>query len=111
MCCILARDAEVLIYDATYTDEEYYAEKSSKVGWGHSTWQEAVKVAKAANVKKLVIFHHDPLHNDEFLDRVGEQVAQRFPNSLMAREGLSLQLLPPEKDLSEVSVQEPKVPV
>lgn len=107
----LARDAEVLIYDATYTDEEYYAEKSSKVGWGHSTWQEAVKVAKAANVKKLVIFHHDPLHNDEFLDRVGEQVAQRFPNSLMAREGLSLQLLPPEKDLSEASVQAPKVPV
>jgi phosphoribosyl 1,2-cyclic phosphodiesterase len=107
----LARDAEVLIYDATYTDEEYYAEKSSKVGWGHSTWQEAVKVAKAANVKKLVIFHHDPLHNDEFLDRVGEQVAQRFPNSLMAREGLSLQLLPPEKDLSEPSVQAPKVPV
>jgi phosphoribosyl 1,2-cyclic phosphodiesterase len=107
----LAQDAEVLIYDATYTDEEYYAEKSSKVGWGHSTWQEAVKVAKAANVKKLVIFHHDPLHNDEFLDRVGEQVAQRFPNSLMAREGLSLQLLPPDNDLSEASVQAPQVHV
>jgi phosphoribosyl 1,2-cyclic phosphodiesterase len=70
-----------------------------------------VKVAKAANVKKLVIFHHDPLHNDEFLDKVGEEVAQRFPNSLMAREGLSLQLLPPHKDLSEASVQAPKVPV
>ena len=96
----LARDAEVLIYDATYTDEEYYSEKTSKVGWGHSTWQEAVKLAKAANVKKLVIFHHDPLHNDEFLDQVGEQVAQRFPNSLMAREGLSLQLLPPDSGLS-----------
>ncbi len=91
----LARNADLLIYDATYTDEEYSSEKSPKIGWGHSTWQEAVKVAKAANVKKLVIFHHDPLHNDEFLDRVGEQVAQKFPNSLMAREGLSIQLIPP----------------
>lgn len=91
----LARNADVLIYDATYTDEEYHSEKSSKVGWGHSTWQEAVKVAKAAEVKRLVIFHHDPLHNDDFLDNVGEQVAQHFPNSLMAREGLSIQLITP----------------
>lgn len=92
---LLARNADVLIYDATYTDEEYHSPKSSKVGWGHSTWQEAVKVAKAANVKRLVIFHHDPLHNDDFLDNVGEQVAQLFPNSLMAREGLSIQLIAP----------------
>ncbi|WP_199246408.1 MBL fold metallo-hydrolase [[Phormidium] sp. ETS-05] len=93
----LCRNANVMIYDATYTDEEYYSPKSSRVGWGHSTWQEAVKVAKAANVEKLVIFHHDPLHNDDFLDRVGEQVAQQFPNSLMAREGLTIQLIaPPE---------------
>lgn len=91
----LARNADVMIYDATYTNEEYHSEKSSKVGWGHSTWQEAVKVAKAAHVKKLVIFHHDPLHNDDFLDRVGEQVADAFPNSLMAREGLTIQLVPP----------------
>lgn len=90
---LLARDADVLIYDATYTDEEYNSKKTSKVGWGHSTWQEAVKVAKAGNVKRLVIFHHDPLHNDDFLDNVGEQVAQHFPNSLMAREGLSIQLV------------------
>lgn len=98
----LARDADVLIYDATYTNDEYHSEKTSKVGWGHSTWQEAVKVAKAANVKRLVIFHHDPLHNDDFLDNVGEQVAQHFPNSLMAREGLSIQLVvPPPPDSSD----------
>ena len=92
--CWLARDADVLIYDATYTDEEYYSERSSKIGWGHSTWQEAVKVAKAANVKQLVIFHHDPLHNDDFLDRVEEQVIQQFPNTVMAREGLTIELIP-----------------
>lgn len=90
----LAQDADVLIYDATYTNKEYNSSQSSKVGWGHSTWEEAVKVAEAANVKKLVIFHHDPLHSDDFLDEVGEQVAEAFPGGLMAREGLSLQVFP-----------------
>ncbi|MEB3338456.1 MAG: MBL fold metallo-hydrolase [Leptolyngbyaceae bacterium] len=90
----LAREADVMIYDATYTDEEYYSEKSSKVGWGHSTWQEAIKVAKTANVKQLIIFHHDPLHNDDFLDGVLAQVIQEFPNSLMAQEGLVLDITP-----------------
>lgn len=88
----LARNADVLIYDATYTDEEYHSPKSSRVGWGHSTWQEAVKLAKTANVQQLIIFHHDPLHDDDFLDLVGEQARERFPNTLMAREGLSLVL-------------------
>ncbi|MBF2078957.1 MAG: MBL fold metallo-hydrolase [Synechococcales cyanobacterium T60_A2020_003] len=89
----LARNADVMIYDATYTDEEYYSEKSSKVGWGHSTWQEAVKVAEAANVKKLVIFHHDPLHSDDFMDKVKEDTAKRFPSSVVAWEGLEIDLL------------------
>ncbi|MEC4803405.1 MAG: MBL fold metallo-hydrolase [Jaaginema sp. PMC 1079.18] len=90
----LAQEADVLIIDAAYTDEEYYSPKSSKEGWGHSTWQEAVKIAKAAKVKQLVIFHHDPLHNDDFLDRIGEKVAVAFPNSLLAQEGKSLVLRP-----------------
>jgi phosphoribosyl 1,2-cyclic phosphodiesterase len=89
----LAKDADLLIYDATYTDEEYYSEKTSKVGWGHSTWQEAVKVAKAARVKKLVIFHHDPLHSDDFMDRIKEQTAAQFPNSVVAWEGLEIDVL------------------
>jgi len=89
----LAKDADLLIYDATYTDEEYHSEKSSKIGWGHSTWQEAVKVAKAARVKKLVIFHHDPLHSDDFMDRIKEQTATQFPNSVVAWEGLEIDVL------------------
>ncbi|HIK14545.1 MAG TPA: MBL fold metallo-hydrolase [Leptolyngbyaceae cyanobacterium M33_DOE_097] len=86
----LARDADVLIYDACYTDEEYHDPKSPKIGWGHSTWQEAVKIAKAANVKKAVIFHHDPNHSDDFLDDVEAQVQSVFPNSILAREGMIL---------------------
>lgn len=94
----LARNADVLIYDATYTDEEYHSPKSSKVGWGHSTWQEAIKVARAAHVKQLVIFHHDPLHNDDFLDNVGLQAVQHFPHAIVAREGLVLQLCDHQAD-------------
>ncbi len=88
----LARDADVMIYDSTYTDDEYHDPKSSKVGWGHSTWQEAVKVAKAARVKKLVIFHHDPAHDDEFMDQVAAQTKAIFPNAVVAKEGMVLDL-------------------
>jgi phosphoribosyl 1,2-cyclic phosphodiesterase len=86
----LARNADVLIYDSTYSDEEYSNPKSLKVGWGHSTWQEAIKVAKAANVKTLVIYHHDPAHNDDYLDRVGEEALASFSGAIMAKEGLVL---------------------
>ncbi|TRU36527.1 MAG: MBL fold metallo-hydrolase [Microcystis aeruginosa Ma_MB_F_20061100_S20] len=90
----LAWQADVMIIDATYTDEEYYDPKYSKVGWGHSTWQQAVKIAQAAQVKQLVLFHHDPAHNDDFLDRIGEQVRKIFPKTILAREGLSIELQP-----------------
>lgn len=91
----LARDADVMIYDATYTDEEYHNPQHSKVGWGHSTWQEAVKTAKAAGVKQLVVFHHDPTHDDSFMDQVAEGVSQAFDgSSLVAQEGLTIQLSP-----------------
>jgi phosphoribosyl 1,2-cyclic phosphodiesterase len=96
----LSRNADIVIYDSTYTDEEYNSPTSPKIGWGHSTWQEAVKVAKAAGVKTLVIYHHDPAHNDDFLDRMGEQVCEKFPGAIMAREGLVLQV-PISVSLSE----------
>ena len=51
-----------------------------------------MKVAKAANVKTLVIFHHDPSHDDDFLDRIGQEVTQKFPGAIMAREGMVLQV-------------------
>ncbi|MGM3306803.1 MBL fold metallo-hydrolase [Anabaena sp. WFMT] len=86
----LSRDADILIYDSTYTDEEYYSSKSPRIGWGHSTWQEAVKMAQAANVKTLVIYHHDPAHNDDFLDDVGKQASEKFSGAIMAKEGLVL---------------------
>jgi phosphoribosyl 1,2-cyclic phosphodiesterase len=67
-----------------YTDEEY----PCHVGWGHSTWQEGMRLADAAKVKTFVVFHHDPDHNDEFMDRVQAELDQARPGSVVAREGL-----------------------
>lgn len=88
----LARNADVMIYDSTYTDEEYYDPKSSKVSWGHSTWQEAVKAAEAAGVKTLVIFHHDPTHDDSFMDQIAVNTKALFPSAVVAREGMVINL-------------------
>jgi len=89
----LARNADVLIYDANYTDEEYYSFKTPKVGWGHSTWQAGVEIAKAAGVKKIVMFHHDPSHDDNFLDGVEAEVQAAFANGCLAREGMSIPVI------------------
>jgi phosphoribosyl 1,2-cyclic phosphodiesterase len=86
----LADRADVLIYDCTYTDEEYHDRQTSKIGWGHSTWQEAVKIAQAARVEKLVIFHHDPSHHDDFMDVTAVRSASVFPQSIVAQEGMEI---------------------
>lgn len=87
----LAQGVDVLIYDSQYTPEEYTGTAGTggpKVGWGHSTFEEAVKLATAAKAKKLVLFHHDPLQNDAQV-RAKEKRAQGiFKNSLAAYEGL-----------------------
>jgi phosphoribosyl 1,2-cyclic phosphodiesterase len=61
-----ARGADLYIREAQYTEEEY----PKKKGWGHSTWKDAVNSAHAAQAKRLVLYHHDPMHDDDFLDQV-----------------------------------------
>ncbi|MBE9196572.1 MBL fold metallo-hydrolase [Synechocystis sp. LEGE 06083] len=100
----LAQDADVLIIDATYTDEEYYDRQVSKVGWGHSTWQEAVKVAQAAGVRQLILFHHDPGHNDSMLDGILNQAKQQFPATAIAKEGMEISLTPGTMDSSLATI-------
>ena len=82
----LAKNADLLIHDGQYTPEEYKKFK----GWGHSTWEHAVEVAMKAKVKKLIITHHDPDHNDDFLDTLEGQCKKSFPNSVFAKEGMEL---------------------
>jgi phosphoribosyl 1,2-cyclic phosphodiesterase len=61
-----ASGADLYIREAQYTEEEYAAKR----GWGHSTWKDAVDSAHAAQAKRLVLFHHDPMHDDDFLDGI-----------------------------------------
>ena len=80
--------ADVLIYDASYTEAEYGA----RVGWGHSTWQEGVRLAEAANVGRLVLFHHDPEHDDATMDAIAAAVAAARAGSVAAREGMVIEI-------------------
>lgn len=83
-----AEGADVMVYDAQFTPEEYPAKK----GWGHSTWLEAIQVARDAKVKQLVLTHHDPSHSDDFLRNVLEQARKEFENVMIAQEGRSIAL-------------------
>jgi phosphoribosyl 1,2-cyclic phosphodiesterase len=83
----LARDADVLIIDAMYTEDEYRGRAGpSKVGWGHSTWEAAVEVANLAGVKQLVLFHHEPTRDDAGMDRLVEEVRKHRPEVIAAKE-------------------------
>lgn len=86
--CELIAGADIVIYDSTYTDEEYPKFR----GWGHSTWEEGIRVCEAAGAKRLVIFHHDPSHDDTFMDGIAEAADKRRLGTLVAREGLTLTL-------------------
>ena len=92
----LAWGADVLIYDAMYTPEEYAGIDPSaggpKTGWGHSTFEEAVKLAKAAGVKKLVLFHHDPMQSDAAVRDKERRAQLLFPDCVAAFEGLTIRL-------------------
>ncbi|MEM7169130.1 MAG: MBL fold metallo-hydrolase [Pseudomonadota bacterium] len=82
----LVHGADYMIYDSTYTDEEF----PQYISWGHSTWQEGLRLCEAASVDKLVIFHHDPSHNDTFMDQVAKEAEAARPGTLVAREGMVL---------------------
>ncbi len=80
--------ADLVIYDSTYTDEQYCQHR----GWGHSTWQEGVRLCDAAGAKRLVTFHHDPEHDDAVLDRIAAELEAARAGSVVAYEGLEIRL-------------------
>lgn len=85
---LLAKGADLLIYDASFTD----AELPSRQGWGHSTWQEGVRVADAAGVGRLVLFHHSSGRRDSDLDIIAAAADHARPGTIAASEGLVLTL-------------------
>lgn len=85
----LARGADLLVHDAQYTAEELM----EKRGWGHSSFDQAMQVAEMAGVKQLVLTHHDPDHDDEFLLRMEKLCRERFADTVLAREGMEISIL------------------
>lgn len=84
----LAQGADLLVHDAQYTSEEL----PQRQGWGHSSFDQAMQVAEMAGVKRLVMTHHDPEHDDEFLLRLEKLCQERFKECVVAREGSELEL-------------------
>jgi phosphoribosyl 1,2-cyclic phosphodiesterase len=84
----LMEGADLAIYDCTYTDDEY----PSRVGWGHSTWQEGVRLARQAGVRRLAIFHHDPDHTDDVMEKIESQVREIWSGAIVAREGMTISI-------------------
>ena len=85
----LAKGADVLVYDSQYTPEQLQGEKK---GWGHSSWLEGTRVALDSDAKRLILFHHDPEHDDLFVDGLVEKARQEFPKVSGGAEGMTLEL-------------------
>jgi phosphoribosyl 1,2-cyclic phosphodiesterase len=89
----LCDSVDMLIHDAQHTSTEYEAKRH----WGHCTIEYALHVAREAGARNLVLFHHDPLHGDEEMDRIGRDAGELgarmgIPEVTVARDGLQLHL-------------------
>jgi phosphoribosyl 1,2-cyclic phosphodiesterase len=86
----IAAGADLLFHDSQYTDEEY----AGRIGFGHSSTSHVARFADLTDVDRLVMFHHDPMHPDQQLDAMREEVLSRWPvepgRVTLAAEGLTL---------------------
>jgi phosphoribosyl 1,2-cyclic phosphodiesterase len=90
--CALAAGTDLLFHDAQYTEEEY----PERLGWGHSSIAHAVSFAERSRARRLVLFHHDPMHGDgeleELLDRACELAANCDAPPVLAYEGMEFEV-------------------
>ena len=84
----LAQNSDILIHDAHFTTSDLLNHK----GWGHSSWEQAVNMAKKTNSKELVLFHHNPLYNDQQLSNIESMAQQAFEKTISAKQGLVIYL-------------------
>lgn len=84
----LAKDADLLIHDAQFTPEELKYKK----GWGHSSYLQAIEVAEKANVKRLILTHHDPDHNDTLLQEIEDECKKRFDKVELAKDRMEIEI-------------------
>ncbi len=76
------KGVDAMIYDSAFNEAEYV----TKQGWGHSTWEQGVKLAQAGGVKNLIISHHEPTHDDNYMEKVETEAREVFPTAIVARE-------------------------
>jgi phosphoribosyl 1,2-cyclic phosphodiesterase len=82
----LVNNADIVIHDAQYTDEEY----RFKIGWGHSSLDNVIRLCDHYNVKKLYAFHHDPNHTDKLIEKMvrkGRKLVKSKMKVFAAKEG------------------------
>lgn len=86
--------ADILIYDSHFTNQEYYGDGDDplKKGWGHSTWQEGVRICRHADIFYYVMFHHKENRTDNEQLELEQQAKTLFPNTVAAREGMTIKL-------------------
>ena len=82
-------ETDVLIYDSTYDDNNF----KDYIGWGHSTWQEAIRLAQECKIKNLFIFHHNPENNDKVLDAIQFKCSKINKNYLVAKEDMLFKVI------------------
>jgi len=88
-----ARESDLLIHDAQYLTSEYFSRRDPRKGWGHSTLERAVEVARKAHVKRLILFHHEPTRDDGALEEIERKAQRLFPETVAAYEGMKVDLL------------------
>ena len=81
-------NSDLLIYDSTYRDDEF----SNYIGWGHSTWQEGARISNYSNVKKFLIFHHNPDNNDEDMKKIETESKLLGNHIVVAIEGMCVKI-------------------
>ena len=84
----LIEGSDLVIYDSTYTEEEF----PLHIGWGHSTWEEGLRLCKEAGAKRLGIFHHDPEHDDMFMDKIAESASKRWDKAFVIQENMEFEV-------------------
>ncbi len=82
--------ADVLIHDAQYTTSDY---EQARQGYGHSTIEMATEVARAAQIGRLILFHHEPTYDDDKLDAMQSEAQAQFPHTHSAYEGMEIDML------------------
>ncbi|MGQ9617918.1 MAG: MBL fold metallo-hydrolase [Candidatus Aminicenantia bacterium] len=86
------RGCELLIHDAQYTPEEYSSKTNPTKGFGHSTYIKSCEVAREVEAKRLILFHHDPRHNDSTIEKIEKEARKIFPFTSSAYEGMEIRI-------------------